>query len=309
MKKIILGILIILVSIAVSDLFETLAYAQEEMAPVPVPMLKRRVAVFNFEDKTDYGKFNVGEGMADMLTTDLVKSNKYIVFERQQMEKVMQEQQMGLTGAVTQQTAAQVGKLLGVELAVFGAVTEFGQKESKTGGALKKQNFGIGLNKSQARVAIDVRIVDTETGQIMAAESVIGEEKKTGLALETHDISFNNRSQFDQTQVGKATRKAIDQIIAKIDVQLSHKPWSGKVIKAGDQGVFINGGSNIGLLVGNMLQVFRPGEELIDPETGLSLGSEEKKIGDVQIFDVQEKFSKAMPRSGSGFAAGDVVRP
>ncbi len=302
-------IIIFAVALFVSEVLETISYAQESVPPVPIPTLKRRIAVFDFQDKTDYGQANVGEGMADMLTTELVKSGKYIVIERQQIEKVMKEQQLGMTGAVTSQTAAQVGKMLGVELAVFGAVTEFGQKKSETGGALKKKHFGIGLSKTSARVAIDVRIVDTETGQILAADNVVGEQKKTGLSLETYDVSFKDKNKFDKTLVGKATRKAIEQIIAKIDAQLANKPWQGKIIKVSDRTLYINGGSNIGLLVGNVLQVYKPGEELIDPDTGLSLGSEEKKIGEVQIYDVQDKYSKAMVRSGAGFERGDIVKP
>lgn len=51
--------------------------------------LKTRIAVFTFEDKTDpsrkwwnYRGQGAGEGMADMLTTELVKSEKYQVIER-----------------------------------------------------------------------------------------------------------------------------------------------------------------------------------------------------------------------------------
>ncbi|MBD3232824.1 MAG: hypothetical protein GF315_03775 [candidate division Zixibacteria bacterium] len=308
MRKFITFSLILIITFLITGIYETAAFAQG-VEPVPLPPLKRRIAVFSFEDKTDYGKENVGDAMADMLTTEMVKSGKYIVIERQQLNAIMQEQQLGMTGAVTPQTAVEVGKLLGVELAVFGVVSEFGQKKSQTGGALKKKHFGIGLDKSTARVAIDVRIVETETGQILAADNVVGEEKKTGLALETYDISFADKSKFDQTMVGKATRKAIEQIISKVDAQLNKTPWSSKVLKVSDGTIYVKDGSNVGLVVGNVFQVYHPGEELIDPDLGISLGSEEKRIGEIQIIDVQEKFSKAIARSGSGFAAGDIIRP
>ncbi|MBD3168055.1 MAG: hypothetical protein GF307_01135 [candidate division Zixibacteria bacterium] len=301
-------ILALMLSVILAGVMEIAVYAQPENVPeVPVPTLKRRIAVFSFDDKTDYGRFNVGEGMADMLTTELVKSNQYVVIERQQIQQVMAEQNLGMTGAVTQQTAAQVGKLLGVEIAVFGAVTEFGQKKQETGGRIK--GFGLGVSQNAARVACDVRLVDTETGQILAADNVVGEEKKAGLSIDTKDFDFKDKSRFDKTQVGKATRKAVEQIISKIDAQLRARPWSGKIIKVSGPTIYINGGSNIGLLVGNVMDVYRPGEDLIDPDTGLNLGSEETKLGKVQIIEVQEKFSKAISKSGSGFDRGDIVRP
>ncbi|MCP4631697.1 MAG: hypothetical protein GY855_02130 [candidate division Zixibacteria bacterium] len=305
LKLVFIGIFIVMIS----GILEVSLYAQEAMAPVPIPKLKRRLAVFSFEDKTDYGRFNVGEGMSDMLVTELVKGRNYIIIERQQIAQVMAEQALGQSGAVTQQTAAQVGKLLGVELAVFGSVTEFGEKKSETGGKLKKFGIGGGISKSEARVAIDVRIVDTGTGQILAADNVEGEEKKTGLSVDTKDFSFADRSKFDKTQVGKATRKAIEKIMKKIDDQMKSKPWSGKIIKVSGPKLYINGGSNIGLLVGNVMKVFSPGEELIDPDTGLSLGAEETRLGEIQIVDVKEKYSIAIVRSGAGFSGGNIVRP
>ena len=45
--------------------------------------------------------------------------------------------------------------------------------------------------------------------------------------------------------------------------------------------------------VGDRLQVLRKGEELIDPETGISLGSEDAVIGSATVSQVQEKFSIA----------------
>ena len=278
----------------------------QEVEEKPLTGLKKRIAVFNFENKSDYGKGNVGEGMADMLTTELVKSGKYRVIERGQIQTVMQEQKLGLTGAVTSNTASQLGKLLGVELAVFGSVTEFGQKKEEKGAGFKGRSFG--MTKTVARVAIDVRIVNTETGEILAADNVAKEEKKTGLAVKVPDFNFQDKSSFDKTLVGKATRACIQEIIHKIDAQMGKVPWYGKIIKESGGIVYINRGVSSGLQVGNVLEAYSPGEELIDPETGISLGSEESKIGRVQIIDVQQRFSKAIIKQGAGFKAGDLVK-
>ncbi|MGH7452933.1 MAG: CsgG/HfaB family protein, partial [bacterium] len=78
---------------------------------------KMRVAVFAFEDKTEHrwhwwNGQPPGDGMADMITTALVKSGNYRVFERQEIEKIMQEQALGMSGAVTPESAAKAGKML-----------------------------------------------------------------------------------------------------------------------------------------------------------------------------------------------------
>ncbi|MBD3290437.1 hypothetical protein GF337_16655 [candidate division KSB1 bacterium] len=278
--------------------------------------LKKRVAVFDFEDKSDHryrwwtGQ-SVGEGMADMLTTELVKSGKYRVMERQAIDKIMQEQNLGQSGAVTPQSAAKVGQLLGVELAIIGAVTEFGWKKSDIGGRIKKKGFGLGVSSASATVGIDVRFTNTNTGEIIAAENVRKEESKRGLGIDTRDFSFKDRNQFDQSLVGKAARKAVEEIMDKLDDQMENVQWQAKIIKVSGNTVYINSGAEAGVNVGDVFTVYAKGEELIDPDTGLSLGSEEEKIGQIGVTSNSignGKASKCVIRSGSGFETGNLVR-
>ncbi len=308
-KPISIGLIIIFII----GIFITLVSAQQADQ---LKRLKKRVAVFEFDDKTGHRHHwwtgqSVGRGMADMLTTELVKSGKYRVIERQAIEQIMKEQQMGLTGAVTTQSAAQIGKLLGVELAIIGSVTEFGYKKSDIGGRLKQKGFGLGIQSASASVGIDVRFTNTNTGEIIAAENVRKEEKKRGLKIDTRKISFKNKNDFDQSLVGKATRKAITEIMKKIESQLGSLPWQAKIIKVTGNTIYINSGAEAGVKVGDVFAVYSKGEELIDPDTGLSLGSEEEKIGEIGITSSSignGKASKGIIRSGAGFNKGDLVR-
>jgi curli biogenesis system outer membrane secretion channel CsgG len=277
------------------------------------PQLKKRVAVFNFEDKSKHGWrwWNgkpPGDGMADMLTTELVKSGKYIIIERTEIAKIFEEQKLGQTGLVTTESAAQMGKLLGVELAVMGAVTEFGY--TKGGGGTRIKGIGIGVKKQTATVAVDVRFVNTTTGEILAAENVRKEKSSSGLQISTPEFGFNNRKDFDNSLVGKATREAIDEIVYLTNAQMEQLPWEGKVILVKGNTVYIKPGSDAGVKVGDTFAVYAKGEELIDPDTGLSLGSEEKKVGSIQITGIITggKAAKAVIKMGSGFKKGDLVR-
>ena len=299
MKK---GFLIILV-LLLSLLIGSAGYGQ----------LKKRVAVFTFEDKSDQGWHwwdgkGPGEGMADMLTTDLVKSGQYIVIERQEIARVLEEQRMGQAGLVTQQSAAQMGKLLGVELAIMGAVTEFGSSKGGTGGRIK--GIGVGVSKQSATVAIDVRFVNTTTGEIIAAENVRKEQSKGGIRVSTPQFGFNNRNDFDNSLVGKATREAVDSIMELIEKQMADLPWEGKVIMVRGADIYIKPGSDAGVKVGDTFQVYSMGEELIDPDTGLSLGAEETKIGSIEVTSIVSggKAAKAAVKMGSGFKVGDAIR-
>ena len=277
--------------------------------------LKKRVAVFDFEDKTDHhirwwtGQ-PVGEGMADMLVTALVKTDRYQVLERADIEQIIEEQKLGQSGLVTQESAAQVGKLLGVEIAIIGAVTEFGYSEGGVGGRLKQKGLGLGIKESEATVGIDVRFINTTSGEILMAENVRKSNSKKGLSLDTPDFNFDSRNKFDESIVGKATRDAIDTIVEILDANAPSIPWQAKVIR-GDP-IYINAGSLSGVSVGDVFDVYRPGEELIDPDTGLVLGSTESKIGSVRVTQNNignGKASQCEAVTGSDFQRNDIVRP
>jgi len=275
--------------------------------------LKRRIAVFSFEDKTSHSYAwwtggSPGEGMADMLVTSLVKSGKYRVIERQEISKIMEEQNLGQSGRVTEQSAVQIGRLLGVELAVFGSVSEFGYKKSKTGGRYK--GVRLGVQKQSATVAIDVRIVNTTTGEILAAENVRKEESSTGLSFASKDGRFNDRKSFDNSLVGKATRNAVNAVMELIEQQMETLPWSGKIILVKGSVIYIKPGSEGGVKTGDTFVVYSKGEELIDPDTGLSLGVEEKKIGTIKVTGLITggKAAKAVLVSGSGIKKGDIIK-
>ncbi|MFO7892046.1 MAG: CsgG/HfaB family protein [bacterium] len=297
-RKIFVGFLLLMMTICYLNAF---------------PQLKKRVAVFTFEDKSKHGWHwwngkPPGEGMADMLTTELVKSGKYRVIERQEIAQLMEEQNMGMTGRVTEQSAAQIGKLLGVELAIMGAVTEFGYSESDKGGRIK--GIGLGVSSKKATVAIDVRFVNTETGEILAADNVRKEKSKGGLRISTPKFGFSDRNSFDNSLVGKATREAVEDIIGLVEDQMESLPWQGKILKVAGTTVYIKPGSDGGVKVGDLFTIFSHGEALIDPDTGLNLGSIEKKVGTIEVTSLiaNGKAATAVVKSGSGFKTGDLVK-
>ena len=276
-------------------------------------VLKKMIAVVEFEDKSDRSRWhwtgpNPGTGMSDMLVTALVQSGEFMVIEREQLNHVLAEQDLGQSGRVTEQTAPAIGKLLGVAAIVYGSVSEFGYLASDTGGSITG-SLGLGVSKTTARVSIDVRMIDTSTGQIILADSADSEKSQRGLKVRTQDFSFGHDGKFDQTLAGKAAREAIDDLVAQITETMASVPWTGRLVKADDPAkIYLNAGSNTGIEQGMVFNVYRMGEELIDPATGISLGAEEELVGSIRVNDVKEKYSICAAASGSGFGAGDMVR-
>jgi curli biogenesis system outer membrane secretion channel CsgG len=270
--------------------------------------LKKRIAVSRFEDRTGSGYHSLGEGMADMLITALVKSKKFMVLERQDIERLLQEQQFGESFMVTPETAPKVGQILGVELFVIGSITEFGQKESDVSGGFSA--FGAGLKTKTSRAAVDIRIVNTTTGEIIASETEEGSESSTGIAVAYEDINFSNIDSWDDTDIGKAAREAIGGCVKLIAENMEKIPWSGKILKVNSDGtVLMKPGSEGNVKVGMEFLVFRPGEDVKDPDTGLSLGAEETKIGKIKVIEdaLKGKAAKAKIIEGADLQVGDTV--
>ncbi len=271
--------------------------------------LKKRIAISRFEDRSGTGWHGLGSGVADMLATALVKTGKFAVIERQELDKIVEEQKLGESGLVTAQTAPKVGQLLGAELFVVGAVTECGTKESNIGGGISV--FGGGLKTKKARTVVDIRLINTTTGEIIASESEEGTESTTGVAVRYEDVDFNNQDSWDNTDIGKATREAVDKTVELISKNMEKVPWSGKIIKVNSDGtVLMKPGSEGNVDSGMEFFVFRKGEEIKDPDTGLSLGAEETKVGKIKATEdmLRGKAMKATVLDGKDFQVGDIVR-
>ncbi len=69
-------------------------------------------------------------------------------------------------------------------------------------------------------------------------------------------------------------------------------------------------GTDGNVKVGMEFFVFKKGEDIMDPDTGLSMGSEETKIGKIQVTEdaLKGKAAKAKVLAGKDFSTGDIIR-
>ena len=132
----------------------------------------------NFQNKTPSKQIGIGEAAADILGTILQKTGRFIIIPQQDVASILDQQAMGASGAVDPATAAKMGKVLGLNAMVTGAITAYSEAEEGSDYLVYKKK------KQIARVTVDYRIVDTTTGIQIVADSGQGVyEKKTGGAL------------------------------------------------------------------------------------------------------------------------------
>lgn len=271
---------------------------------------KKTIAVSEFENKSGWsGSWKIGWGMQEMMATALIDTGQFTVLERQDLSSVMAEQDLGASGRTGAGSAAAVGQLGKAQILISGAVTEFEEKKGGEGAGIGFKGFRIGGSHEQAHVAINVRIYDTSSGEILDSIRVAGSADAGGLKIGYSNADFGgDLGGFRKTPLGQATQEAIDQAVRKIASRLKSVPWQGKLIKASPSQVYINSGSEAGVSEGLEFDVYRPGEALVDPDTGMTLGSETEKIGRVKVTDVKDKYSIASVVSGGDMQRGDLVK-
>jgi curli biogenesis system outer membrane secretion channel CsgG len=308
--------LTILIGCATTEKSKEATQTVQKDAPVFPPYYgpKKRIAVIKFENKVKSPSggesWEIGEGLAEMLTTELFNTGRFILIERAAFADVVKEQELGQTGLIQESTAARAGQALGAQILVIGAVTEFKYDAEGGSGGFAFSGINLGLSGKNAHVAIDLRMIDANTGQVIEAHRAVGKASSTGLALSTQiarGVTFGGDA-FKKTPIGQAARQAIDDAIRFILQKSEPIPWSGAVVKVEGDKVFINAGAKSNVKAGDILTVFSKGENLVDPSTGLVLGATIKPVGEARIELVEDQFSVAHVTIGTGMKRGDVVK-
>ena len=302
---------------------------------------KRRIAVMPF----DYGSVmsvvgahDVGSGIVALLITRLVQDGTYTVVDRQMLDSIIKEQNLSMSGRADPATALKIGKLLNVDAMVVGTVTQFGfeTKNMNLGAAASAVGRfspyggfgfgGVGSRKSKVHVAIDARLVDCNTGEILATCQGTGESNRGGMSLfgggggggggGSGNFDMGS-SDFASSIAGEATLAAVDsmtpQMIAwspKIpnSLKLLADTAEGKVADVEGLQVIVNIGKKSGLQVGDNLQVERPYKTVTDPTTGKILKQLTNTVAVLKLGEVDPESATGNVVKGSGVVVGDNVR-
>ncbi len=289
-------------------------------APAFAQSNKPRVAVLEFKNKASHYSwtwYEAGRGAQDMLVTELVKTGRYRVIEREQLAAIMQEKNLSLSGDIDPRTAVKIGKMLGVEYLIAGAVTELGTTDrgaSVPGGLGRFGIPSVSVRSQKAEAALDARAFSTSTGEIVWADSARDETSDASVY-----VMGAGGGASDHGKVDKLMRPVVQKLaasFAKADVKTSGMGGKGdssglvgKIANVEGGTLYINAGSEGGVKEGDEFTVYRVGKQIKDPDTGEVLGADETKVGRVRVMAVKgPRLSTATAVSGSGFKAGDTLK-
>ena len=145
-------------------------------AACAIPMSERPcTAIVSFDDGSIQREkwwgpgWDVGSGLADILTTSILSTNRFRLLERSLLKQVTAEQDLGASSRVDPSKAAKLGRVIGADYLIMGRVTEFAWETRRAGGIGDVAGRLVGLKQSvtKARVAVDIHIVDADTSEIV----------------------------------------------------------------------------------------------------------------------------------------------
>lgn len=271
--------------------------------------IKPTVAVLDFESTASPFargiKWDLGNGLADVLTDELLKTERFHVLERPGINAVLAELRFQQGGATRDAGRKELGKLKNVEYLIKGKVTDFGHVSSNSFWAtLDMLNVFGARHKAVMRMVFYV--IEVESGEIVASRTVTGSvrAREGSVDAEYKGVGFGG-SVFYKTPLGKATAKATEEAVEEICDAIAEQPWHPRIALVQDGKIIINGGADRGLQPGHFFRVQLPGQAIIDPDTGDLLdhlpGSQ---VGQLEVVEVHDRYSVARTVTRTNYEVG-----
>jgi hypothetical protein len=137
---------------------------------VAIPAHIQRIAVAEFidsrDDKSSYP--NPAPELQEKIINGLVMKSVDVI-ERQHLNRILDEQALGQTGMLDENTAVKVGSILGVDAVLVGKVVDYGK-----------------IITPVAKLDLICRLIDVKNGKIIFALQVNARKKNMSYPFELH---------------------------------------------------------------------------------------------------------------------------
>jgi curli biogenesis system outer membrane secretion channel CsgG len=293
--------------------------------------VRKRVAVFDFDNAAVQGGTNfvffqtappnLGKAAADLLITRLVQGATVSVIERAALDKLLAEQNLTNSDRTDPMTAAKLGRVLGVDVIILGAITQYDYEDKTTGGGHAPiAGFGGGMTTKhdiKARVQISARLVSPDTAEVLGVSQGAGEIIRKGVKVdvrETSRVAMTGGGGAGNPMMNEAMNKAIVQLSGQLEQTFPKLPAripviDGLVADVNESGrLILNVGSRNGVKEGDRLQVWRAGKEVRDPATGKVLLRDDTLLSEAVVTRVNETSSFATCKDADKVKTGDIVK-
>jgi len=188
--------------------------ATQLLAALPEPAEKPKIAVYNIYDKTgqlkDVNCSVVTQGATDMMITALQRSRQFRILDRVNFNNFINEQNLKSQDRIITGDGPDIGKMSGADYIISGAITEY-QVDKNTGGiGLKIAGKGGSKKYARASCAVDLRVTDTTTGEVVWSRSLKKEILGEKVGLQLFSFMGDNVVEFES---GKGMQEVINLVV------------------------------------------------------------------------------------------------
>lgn len=279
----------------------------DSIPPLPEDRHAPVVAVSSFENRAGFeGQWKLGDGMADLLVSELVESRNFVVVEREHFAKITGELNRQRSELFRPEGKTPIGRMKNAQYLIRGVVNDFSHTGSSSFSlSFLRYIFLLGRSHT-ARVALTLTLVDVETGQILSSVQSTGIVRTSEAYAKAsyQGISFGG-DVFFETPLGRATALAIRGGVKQMTRDMPENRWRPMISCVRDGVIFVNGGKDRDFRVDTDYDVRGPAQPVTDPATGDVLTFVPGiKTGTVRIMKVDDKICYAKPIEGRGFERG-----
>jgi curli biogenesis system outer membrane secretion channel CsgG len=250
------------------------------------------------------GQLNVLEqilqGADSQLANTISKTKRFDIVARSKWKSIMDEQEFTDSGDVNpgDPQAARAFQAAGAK---YVATVTADNYQDVTQRMVVEGGFGASAAERRTiQLQATLQIWDSTTATMLAS---------AGITLEDSDTS---EVMAGARQDGRSTNALIGRMTKDFATKAANIIMDAlvpaKVIGYTMGTVTFTRGQGTGVEVDQIWELFHPGEEMIDPDTGESLGSEEIHIGWARVTSVLPKFSKAKAIEDNGVNKGNIMR-
>ncbi len=233
--------------------------------------LKRKVAIARFSNETRYGQSffldqsqdRIGKQAVDILSARLMETDKFILLERTDLDKVNQELKQGDVTPLKNMA----------DYLIVGSVTEFGRKDTGETGIFSR------VKKQTAFAKVHIRLLDVHSGQILYSEEGEGEAFSEAGTV----FGVGGRAGYDSTLNDKALETAITNLSSNVIENLLDKPWRSYLLSYEDNYLLMAGGKHQNIKLGEVFQVQLKGKSVKNPQTNMDITLPPKKIAQIKV--------------------------
>lgn len=259
------------------DKINTLPASTPQISPAlavpatPYKGLKRKVAIARFSNETHAGasflldskQDRIGKQASDILAARLAETQKFILLERTDLDKIISEQKL----------AKLESQQIGADYLIVGSVSEFGRNAVSETGVFSRNKI------QQARAKVNIRLIDVSSGQVLYSEEGAGEAQSEANTV----FGVGASAGYDSTLDDRALSAAISKLVSNVAERLLDKPWQAYLLGEQEGLYLMTGGKAQGIKNGDEFVVVQRGRKVTNPQTGLSIELPGKEVATLKV--------------------------